>query len=76
VGDTQIWEAHKTLMLAMAMQESNHMDVRQRDDTKDWDSQGRLSKAANCSIFNLSVVSASRTIGTAYGRITGAGGGW
>lgn len=58
VGDAQTWAAHKMLMLAMAMQESNHMDVRQRDDTKDvWDPQGRLSKSANCSVFNLSVVS-------------------
>jgi hypothetical protein len=44
-------------MLAMAMQESNHMDVRQRDDTKDGDPEADLSKSANCSIFNMSVVS-------------------
>jgi hypothetical protein len=60
VGGTQTWEAHKTLMLAIAMQEANHMDVRQRDDTKDWEPWGALSKSANCSIFNLSVVSAEQ----------------
>jgi len=50
VGDAEKWAAHKKLMLAMAMQESNHMDVHQRDYKKDND-----GKAANCSIFNLSI---------------------
>jgi hypothetical protein len=52
VGDSQSWAARKALMLAMAMQETNHIDVRQRDAKKDND-----PKSANCSIFNLSVVS-------------------
>jgi hypothetical protein len=43
-------------MLAMAMQlrESTHMDVRERDASKD----DHTDKAANATIFNLSVVSA------------------
>jgi hypothetical protein len=45
----------RALMLAMAMQESTHMDVRERDASKD----GRTDKAANATIFNLSVVSAT-----------------
>lgn len=53
VSDGTTWEAHKALMLAMAMQESDHMDVHQRDFTKD----NNTDKSANCSIFNLSVVS-------------------
>lgn len=42
------------LLLAMAMQETTHMDVRQRDATKDGD-----PKARNATIFNLSAVSPS-----------------
>jgi hypothetical protein len=56
VGDPHDWAGRKALMLAMAMQESNHMDVHQRDSLKDDD-----SLAANCSIFNLSVVSEACT---------------
>lgn len=40
-------------MLAMAMQESTHLDVSERDASKD----ARPDKAANATIFNLSVVS-------------------
>jgi hypothetical protein len=44
----------RALMLAMAMQESTHMDVRERDASKD----DHTDKAAKATIFNLSVVSA------------------
>jgi hypothetical protein len=43
-------------MLAMAMQESTHLDVRDRDSTKDY-VDGKLDKAANATVFNLSIVS-------------------
>jgi hypothetical protein len=43
-------------MLAMAMQESTHLDVRERDVTKDY-VNGKLDKAANATLFNLSIVS-------------------
>lgn len=45
----------RALMLAMAMQESTHMDVRERDASKD----DHTDKAAKATIFNLSVVSAT-----------------
>jgi hypothetical protein len=41
----------RALMLAMAMQESTHMDVRERDASKD----DHTDKAAKATIFNLSV---------------------
>jgi len=53
VSDKNTWEAHKALMLAMAMQECSHMDIHQRDFTKD----KNPDKSGNCTIFNLSVVS-------------------
>jgi hypothetical protein len=45
-------EAHKRLMVAMAMQETTHMEVTQRDIYKDGD-----GLAANATLFNLSLVS-------------------
>jgi len=47
-GVREDWRA---LMLAMAMQESTHLDVRERDASKDNSS----NKAANATLFNLSV---------------------
>lgn len=44
----------QALMLAMGMQESTHLDVRERDASKD----NRTDKSANATLFNLSVVRA------------------
>ncbi len=52
-GEPVFWEERKVLMLAMAMQESNHMDIAQRDAHKD----DETDRSQNCTIFNLSVVS-------------------
>lgn len=45
------------LFLAMAMQETTHLDVQQRDDTKDGPAGSEWTKpSANLTIFNMNVV--------------------
>lgn len=47
----------RAVMLAIAMQESPHMDVALRDADKDFRADGSRSPAANATLFNLNVVS-------------------
>lgn len=55
--EEQVPDDHWTLMVAVAMQETKHMDVEERDRQKDdRNHDGVYDSDANASIFNLSKV--------------------
>lgn len=59
-------------MLAMGMQESTHLDVRERDASKD----NRTDKSANATLFNLSVVRAQTAVQAPEGALVVPRGSW